>query len=256
MPLLEIATSQNDGSGDGIAFALLHLKSVMLFPSDDAKREAFMVSAVANSFLNVLKDGDQSGDDGDALLPRGLVTWALNQAPNFSALFDEAVNASARTPAKHRDNGAIHGGLIAAHLILIPLVMHFRYSTSVGREAAYRVITKWLSAKNRLIGANERNLQRIWKRYQSVAHLWGAFVLSNEELPSSTDELLGFLIAIRTHSILGGAILPQALRLAASQWTDYLEVPPDFELIGIGYDLDGVTMPEEWVKLATSPDVN
>jgi hypothetical protein len=117
MPLLEIAASQSDGSGDGIAFALLYLEAVMLFPCDDAKREAFMASAVADSFLNVLKDGDQSGDDGDGLLPRGLVTWALNQAKNFSALFDEAVKPSARTPAKHRDNGAIHGGLIAAHMM-------------------------------------------------------------------------------------------------------------------------------------------
>jgi hypothetical protein len=256
MPLLEIAASQSDGSGDGIAFALLYLEAVMLFPSDDAKRVAFMASAVADSFLNVLKDGDQSGDDGDERLPRGLVTWALNQAPNFSALFDEAVNASARTPAKHRDHGAIHGGLIAAHLILIPLVMHFRYSNSIGRGAAYRVITKWLSAKNRLIGANERNLQRIWKRYQSVAHLWGAFVLSNEKLPSSADELLGFLSLSELIRSWAEQYYPKHSRSPLLDGLITWRVPPDFELIGIGYDLDGVTMPDEWVNLATSPDVN
>ena len=253
MPVLEIAASQSDGSGDGIAFALLYLESVMLFPYDDAKRKAFMASAVADSLLNVLKDDDQSGDDGNA--PLRLMTWALNQAPNFSVLFDEAVNASAWTPAKDLDNDAIHGGLIAAHLILIPLVMHFRYSTSVGRKAAYRVITKWLGAKNRMIGANERNLQHIWERYQSVAHLWCAFVLSDQKFPSSSDELIGFLSLSELIRDWAEQYRPKH---SASALLDELitwKVPPDFELIG-RYDLDGVTMPDEWVKLATSPNVN
>ena len=65
----------------------------------------------------------------------------------------------------------MHGGLIAAHVILIPLVMHFQHSKSVGRTAAYRVLTEWLGARNQMVGVNERSLQRIWDKYQSVSPL-------------------------------------------------------------------------------------
>jgi hypothetical protein len=186
MPCLKIAaTETNDDGRDDTPFALLYIEAVMLFPSDDAKRQAFLDSAIADSFLNVLKNDDY----GDVSLPGSLVSWALNVAPSFLQLYGKAIQPSAHTPAKAGDGGSIHGGIIAAYLLLIPLVMHVHHSNSVGREAAYRVLTKWLGS-NQVVGAKKRSLEQIWDRYQSVSHLWAAFVLSNEKLPVSADELL------------------------------------------------------------------
>ena len=141
------------------------------------------------SFLDALGEDDH----GDEPLPASLVTWALRAAPSFSEHCADALRARAHSPAKVASGASMHGGLIAAHVILIPLVMHFQHSKSVGRTAAYRVLTEWLGARNQMVGVNERSLQRIWDKYQSVAHLWAAFVLSDEKLSTTADELVVFL---------------------------------------------------------------
>ena len=146
----------------------------------------------------------------------------------------------------------MHGGLIAAHVILIPLVMHFQHSKSVGRTAAYRVLTEWLGARNQMVGVNERSLQRIWDKYQSVAHLWAAFVLSDEKLSTTADELVVFLSLAEGIRCWGEQYRPahsgEPLLDGRVTWT----VPADFPLVGVEYDLDHVVMPDEWVRLAAA----
>ena len=249
MPCLKIAaTETNDDGRDDTPFALLYIEAVMLFPSNDAKRQAFLESAIADLFLDVLKN-DDCGDDS---LPGGLVSWALNVAPSFSELYGKALQPSAHTPAKAGDGGSIHGGVIAAYLILIPLVMHFRYSKSVGRVAAYRVLTEWLGVRNRLVGANKRSLKGIWDRYQSVSHLWAAFVLSNKKLPVSADALLDFLSLAELTRHWAEQYCPKHSREPLLDGRITWTVPATFPLVGIEYDLGYVTMPNEWVRLAAT----
>lgn len=190
MPSLTIAATQSDESRDGIALALAYLQAVMLFPSDQPKRQAYLETIAADAFLQAVDDGELDGES----LPADLYKWAslTRRQGDFPTLFEQGTRPSAWTPRCAGDGASFHGGLIAAHVLLIPMWMHFHHSKSVGRRAAYRILVE-LIKKNRLYGvATERQVSEVWQRYQSVSHMWAAFRLL-DTLPSNANELVGFL---------------------------------------------------------------
>lgn len=225
----------------------------MLFPSDEAKRQAFLEAAVADSFFSSLR----ADDCDDAPLPASLVRWALKVAPDFPDHFADGVRPSAHVPAKASGEGSMHGGYIAAYLILIPLVMHFRHQRSIGLIAARRVLTGWLRDKNQLAGASDRSLQHTWAEYQSVAHLWAAFILFGERLPATADELVDFLSLAELIRCWGAQYCPAHSRKPLLDEQITWTMPPGFPLrSGVGYDLGRVTMPDEWIALATAGNLD
>lgn len=188
MPTLSIALGEND---DRLGLELLcvqhHLAGVMLFPSDGKKRRIFLQSAAANWFLSFL----MAGYLDDRLLSAELLRRVLLVEPRRDQLLADV--AQAHTPAKVALNVALHHGEIAGHIILVSFSTYFRHRRSVGRTEAYRILTKWLGQRNSMIGVHERSLQRIWAKYQNVAHLWAAFVLLDRRFPTNHQELRNLL---------------------------------------------------------------
>ena len=199
MPNLTITTNRDgDGSRDEIALALAYLQAVMLFPNDQAKREAYQETIAADTFLRAVDDGELD----DEFLPGSWYRWAsvTRRDGDFNGLFEQGTKPSAWTPRCAGEGASFHGGMIAAHVLLIPLVMHYRHAKSVGRGAAYRVLVR-LIKRNRLYGVgNERQISAVWHYYQSVAHMWAAF-MALDALPSNAHG----------HSALGGAISSRAV---------------------------------------------
>ena len=190
MPTLEIP-GRFSNAPEMAVLAALYIEAVMLFPHDDEKRELFVESALAHAFVQALKRGElgESRLLGDATVMRR----AFELAPVYSEMRKAGLEPRLRTP-KTETPHFIHGGLIAAYQLLVPLLT-YRHGQPIGRVVTDSVLAKGLShtAVGRLRGASLRNLEKIWQEYQSVAHLWTAFLLSEYCVPTSAHELVRFV---------------------------------------------------------------
>jgi hypothetical protein len=257
VPSLAIAATESADGRDDTPIASLYVKSVMFFPADAAKRQAFLHGAIAESFLDAVKN-DGSGDG-----PYHLVSWALTAAPSFPQAIDDAVRPSACS-TKRDANLSLHGGMIAGYILLIPLAMQFLHSRSVGLGASYRVLIGWLGNENRLLGAKRKeSLAKTWRRYQSVAHLWAAFILLDEKKRTprpAFGELREFLSLSECIRRWAEQYRPQRARKPLLDRRTTWKVPARFPIIDVSPDTlkraiaTSVTIPDKWVRAATGCD--
>lgn len=79
---------------------------------------------------------------------------------------------------------SIFPGEFAATMLLLPLAAYAQ-GRKIGRNAVYKAVSG-----NRT--GSRRSLQKIWKNYEAVAHLWAAFLVSGD-VPSDEEGLITFL---------------------------------------------------------------
>ena len=162
----------------------------------------------------------------------------------------EAHSAGARTPAKSGEERWIHAGLITAYILLMPLAVQARSGQKVGRRAAFRVLTAWLAERNGLIGAKERSLQEIWRRYQSVAHLWATYHIV-KIFPKSEDDLICFLAVADHICQLGESYRPERSKETLLDPRVTWRVAPELQLPEVTLDWSCIKLPEKWMHKAT-----
>jgi len=107
-------------------------------------------------------------------------------------LLKGAIEEGSRPGAIGRD-GDIDGGVIAALILLLPLVMAVRHKKIIGLGASKRAVMEWLVQKSAR-GVSLRHLDGIWAKYRSVAHLWAVFLMA-EDVPTEDREMRAFLAA-------------------------------------------------------------
>ena len=116
----------------------------------------------------------------------------------------------------------------------------------VGRRAAYRVLTAWLADRNGMQGAKERNLQQIWQKYQSVAHLWATRHLVGM-FPMTSDDLICFISLAEFIRCRAEAHWPDRAREPLLDPRVTWKVPANIPVATVTWDLGGIKLPEKWM---------
>lgn len=185
----DLALSLVDSDQDNTFLAINYLVGVMSAPNDEAKQRALEAAIFGRCAREVAGDPEF----GDVQWPGEIVRQML-KAPEYDGVIaDRFLKPGARSPAKTETGRFLFAGMIVGYAVLIPILLRFRHGIVVGRTAAFRILEQWLGDENRLVGARIRNLQNIWKSYQSAAHLWAAFILLDERFPADFEEFIGFL---------------------------------------------------------------
>jgi hypothetical protein len=83
------------------------------------------------------------------------------------------------------DGIEIDGGVLAALILLLPLVMAVRRQKIIGRRASMLAWEALLTEKG-VKGASLRNLEKVWAKYRSVAHFWVMLLMAGE-MPVGKD---------------------------------------------------------------------
>ena len=228
---------------------LLYLQGVMCFPESIETAIDFVRSSYAEGLAQVIESGEI---EEDFSLGVELVRLLLNRS-RHSELSADAASRSAKSPQKSGQDFSIHGGTIAAHMLLIPLAVFHHTGCRIGRNGALRVLVRWLSSDNQLIGAQKRNLQQVWDKYESVSHFWAAFHLL-DGFPQNDVEMVGFVSLAEALRQEGEAYLPKrskdSLLDVKRMWT----APRDFPraIISLPEVYEHMRYSTEWLELATS----
>ena len=183
------------------------------------------------------------------------INQALGEEDAFRRLHQEALKFSAWSPAKSSESRWMHGGLITAYLLLIPLVVQVRHGRTVGRRAAFRVLTAWLSRRNGMLGAKERTLQQIWQRYQSVAHLWATYHIF-KTFPKTSEDLMYFLSCAESLRYRAEAYRAERSREPLLDSRVTWKVAPEMQLPTMTWDLADIKLPEKWMHKAIENDAD
>jgi hypothetical protein len=223
MPILEI-DYQQDVEGV-LGNNMRYLGAVMRFPNDRRQRDALIEAGYAAAIVDAVRRPTEfclpSTSDGE-----------LNQTTATSLRFRGIVEASIDGPAekdseaklrRHHEgiqpkndkhgNMLVPGGHIAALVLLISLYGE-RCGAKKTIDQAKNEVIRWLSLPGRrFIGKDTTTLQKHWKAYQDVAHLWAAYVLNDCELPRKLPDVIRFL-----HVAQSMADWVEKFKAAHSRW--------------------------------------
>lgn len=219
----------------------------MLFPESQVKARDF----VRYSFGHSLGQAIQEESFEDLELKAATVRLVLESQHRFFDMLSEAVEPCAWSPAKGGRTMHMHGGMAAAYMLMLPLVIRHRTGCAIGRNSASRVLTHWLANQNGLTGARRRNLQHTWERYEGVCHLWAAYRLFGS-LPTNDDDLKDFVSLAEQLRRVGELYVPTRSRDRLLDKDVMWTAPADFPLLEVRLEevLDLVTIPSEWLKQA------
>ena len=224
------------------ALVLADMRARMFFPDPvDAERYLHVMFGYVTAAAFV---------DADRSFTAAEINEAEADIEAYMDLDLEAHSAGARTPAKSGEERWIHAGLITAYILLIPLAVQARSGQKVGRRAAFRVLTAWLAERNGMIGAKERSLQEIWRRYQSVAHLWATYHI-DKIFPKSEDDLICFLAVADHIRQLGESYRPERSKETLLDPRVTWRVAPELQLPEVTFDWSCIKLPEKWMHKAT-----
>jgi hypothetical protein len=103
-----------------------------------------------------------------------------------AAGWDSSIALALRSVKLMSAQGAprIFPGEFAATMLLLPLAAYAQ-GRKIGRNAVYKAVSGNHTGSH-------RSLQKIWKNYEAVAHLWAAFLVSGG-VPSDEEGLITFL---------------------------------------------------------------
>jgi hypothetical protein len=169
VPKLAIIDTPTEGAAPLASYVL----AVMIYPDDTA--------ITAGRRLHLLKTIELQG-------PLKQLGAALS-----AQLFLRGSLKEGSQPAAKGDGIEIDGGVLAALILLLPLVIAARHQKIIGRRASMLAVEVWLTKKG-IKGASLRNLESVWAKYQSVAHLWGIFLMA-EDVPTEDRPMRAWLAA-------------------------------------------------------------
>jgi hypothetical protein len=144
--------------------------SHMLYPRDEERRIELEHAIQNRSLMERL-----NRDEPDACYPAVLWQSVAIQGAAVPTLFREAMLPVAQNPSGE----TLHGGGVAAELLLLPLALKARFGCSVGIGGACRYIS-FLGRSQGYRGLSERKLAEIWRTYSVVAFWWAALRVLNE----------------------------------------------------------------------------
>jgi hypothetical protein len=183
----EVLDFAQDELGRACFLDFMHLYSLMCYPHDDAAQERFADALVAGETLALIDAAKREYGDDLKLHADAALMLSVASAPNL--------HESIREAAANAAFGGTVSGMILGWIIFRGQRPDTRSTASLG--AAFRMIEE-ACKQGRWRGGKVENLKRhIWPTYRSVAHLWAALhVWDNqaERPPLAPDELHHFLM--------------------------------------------------------------
>jgi hypothetical protein len=155
--------------------------SVMLFPDDEKKRGEFQDGLLGNAFETVVPE--LSSKD-IAAIGAPFIFDLAKAATSFDTNLDESLRAIKLSAT--RGAPAMLPGKIAGNIVLLALLA-WAQDKRTGLTAIYKAIA---GKDDR--GGSVRTLQKVWRDYGPVAHLWAAF-LATGGIPDDDEKLVRFL---------------------------------------------------------------
>jgi hypothetical protein len=198
----------------------LYIQSIMFYPSDPKSQVRYQHDVLGRAVKEAILSTEEA-------VPNALITMSYES--RLDEHLDRLRGESARSRAKSGESYRMSNFIIAGWLLLVPIVALVMHKRSIGRNGAYEIVGKDLSNRD-MQGSSRRHLEGIWRRYESVSHLWAAMILSGTPPPFKKDGLIKFLNVAEGLRKIGENHIP--IRAASPllnreiMWT----VPPDFPL--------------------------
>ncbi|HLY07351.1 MAG TPA: hypothetical protein VKR31_16515 [Rhizomicrobium sp.] len=162
-----------DLSEEQFVFTSFRILALMLSPDNPTLQDALLKAAVLHGLEEVMTREDSFEIDSKLALE-------LKRADAFDVWCERATAFAVRAPKIKGDGkDVVHGGTIAAWVLLAPLCLRQSHGRHVGSGAAIRGISKMLGGG--LKGTSSSDLRKTWTKFGPVAHLWAAAICCGSE---------------------------------------------------------------------------